>query len=169
MAGGADITASVDQSSLVAILAKVGEIKDKIDAATYEATKKSAEYLQSRAVHNFEGGHPYGFHHVGGAAPNTVSGFLQRSIIYKPITGAAGVYTTHEGPTAIYARVIELGAHITPTEKKYLSWFDAQYGVQRYEKEVTIPPHPYFIPAYRSLAERMDGIFYTALSTALEV
>lgn len=164
-----DIDIKVNKRSVTDLITALEEIKVKVDLATRRATEKSAQYLQARAVANFHGAHPVGWHHEGGNSPNTVTGFLQRSIIYSPITGSGGRYTTHEGPTAIYSRVIELGATITHQEAAYLSWFDAQMGVRRFVKEVTIPPRPYFTPAVTSLAARMPGIFATELEAALNV
>ena len=165
----ADIEIKVNDGSVAELIAAIEEIKAKVDSATKSATEKSAQYLQARAVANFHGAHPVGFHHVGGDKPNTVTGFLQRSIIYSPVVGGNGVYTTTEGPTAIYSRVIELGAHITHQEAAYLSWFDAQMGVRRFVKDVNIPPRPYFTPAYESLITHIEPIFATELAAALEV
>lgn len=142
--------------------------KARVSIATREATKASADALQRSARANFHGYHSPGFHHVGGSAPNIVTGNLQKSIVSSPVvqTGV-GRFATRVGPTAIYSRVIELGGYITPKEKRYLSWFDAQVGVQRFEKGVSIPPHPFFVPAAEAMPPKMYEIFLEAWTEAV--
>lgn len=153
------------------ITAAIERIKKQLDIATRDATKEAGEALQAAARRNFHGYHAFGYHHLGGDSPNTVSGDLQASIQFlTPVLSEGSArYSTKIGPTAIYGRVIELGATITPKEAKMLSWFDAQMGLRRFEDEVTIPPRPYFRPAVEDLPPRMTQIFYDAWSEALTI
>ena len=153
-----------------AVIAALEGIKKKLDPATRKATQQSGDELRRAARSNFVGWHAPGIHHVGGDQPNRVSGDLQQSIIALTPVSPMGPakYQTRIGPTAIYSRVIELGAHITPKEAKMLSWFDAEMGVRRYEKGVTIPPRPFFTPAALSLAPKMRAIFVTAWKDAID-
>lgn len=162
----ADITITIDGVSDVVAALEI--IKAKVDRATYVATDTSGRLLQSDARHNFQGAHAPGFHHIGGDKPNTVSGHLQGSIRFltPTIKIGPGEYSNRSGPTAIYSRVIELGARIDAKTAKYLHWFDAQMGVDRFKKSVVIPPYPYFIPARMSLAPKMQSIFYSNWSDA---
>lgn len=160
-----DINISFDGVS--AIVAELEALKSRMNRATEDATTKTGDRLRHTAILNFHGSHPPGFHHVGGDAPNIVSGNLAWSIVAPPsVNVGTGRYMTRVGPTAIYARVIEFGAHITPKERQYLSWFDAQVGTRRYLKEVNIPPHPYFTPAYEETPPQMRQIFSSAWERA---
>ena len=148
-----------------AVVTAIEALKSRLDIATRVATTKSGQTLQSKAVSNFRGTHTRVEHHLGGDSPNTVTGNLQRSIITRPtIHIGPGRYQSVVTPTAIYSRVIELGATITPTEKEYLSWIgiraDGSLG-RIYKKSVVVPPYPYFIPAYRSTALVMRNIYST--------
>lgn len=162
-----DIT--VKPRDISPILARIEEIKEKLKVATYEATKDSGDALQAAARRNFQGTHAPGFHRVGGDRPNTVTGHLAESIIFlQPVVAVGNAkYQTRIGPTAIYSRVIELGAHIDAKTAQYLHWFDAQMGVDRYKKSVDIPPYPYFRPAVEGMPLKMAAIFESAWREAL--
>ena len=151
-----------------ALIAALEAKKAAIDRATYEATDTSGRLLQSDARRNFSGAHAPGFWHTGGNQPNTVTGDLQASIRFltPTIKEGPGKYSNRSGPTAIYGRVIELGAHIDAKTAKYLHWFDVQMGVDRYKKSVDIPPRPYFTPSRMALPPKMQSIFYSAWSGA---
>lgn len=152
------------------LLAELDAVKNRIADATQRATTQTGQQLRTLAILHMHGSHPPGFHHVGGDAPNVVSGWLAESIIDPPaVAVGTGRYTTRVAPTAIYSRVIEFGAHITPTDRKYLSWFDAQYGVRRFRKEVNIPPHSFFRPARDEMPPKMRQIYVRRLTEALEV
>lgn len=159
---------TVKFEGLSPLIAAIEAIKPRLDAATREATKETGNTLERDARANFEGTHAPGFWHVGGDKPNTVSGNLQQSIIFlQPVTPQGpGRFATRIGPTSIYSRVIELGAHIDAKTTEYLHWFDAQYGVDRYKKSVDIPPRPFFTPARMTLGPKMEAIFYTAWKEA---
>ena len=149
-------------SGLSAIIAEIEALKGRIDTATRDATTKSGDRLKIDAILHFHGQHAPGAWHVGGDAPNFVSGYLASTIAAPPSvnTGTAR-YETQVGPTAIYSRVIEFGyVHLTPKDKQYLSWFDTQYGVRRYRKYVDIPPHPFFTPAFLEMPPQMTRIFH---------
>lgn len=156
-----DITVRIE--GLAPLLASLHSLKAREDAATRSATRDSGQRLVFDARSNFLGSHAPGFWHIGGARPNTVTGTLQASILSTSVVSTGpGRYSTRVGPHAIYARVIELGAHIDAKSAKYLHWFDAQHGVDRYKKSVDIPPRPYFVPAVSSLPSKMETIFYAA-------
>ena len=161
-----DITVKIDGVS--AVIARLEEIKRNIDSATRDGTQRAGETLQRDARANFQGVHGPGYHHGGGDRPNTVSGHLQGSIIFlNPVlSDGPGSYQTRIGPTAVYGRLIELGGTISPKAAGYLSWFDSQMGVRRFTKEVTVPPYPYFRPAWDTLAPKMERIFATAWTGA---
>ncbi len=161
-----DVTIKIDGVS--ALIAALEAKKTAIDRATYAATGESGRLLQSDARRNFQGSHAPGFHHIGGDKPNTVTGDLQASIRFltPTVKEGPGVYSNRSGPSAVYGRIIELGGHITPIAAKYLSWFDAQMGVQRFRKSVDIPPRPYFTPSRMALPPKMEAIFYRQWSGA---
>jgi hypothetical protein len=161
-----DIT--IRTGDVSATIAALEKIKKNVDGATRDATQRTGEALQSAARANFHGVHGPGYWHGGGDSPNTVSGHLQGSIIFlNPVIGGGGYYSTKIGPTAIYSRVIELGARISHKEASILAWFDAQSGHLTTKYAVTIPPYPYFIPASRDLPPKMHAIFATAWSGAI--
>lgn len=161
-----DITITI--SGAPALLAELQAIKGRLNNAVQDATTRTGQRLRQDAILHFHGSHPPGFHHVGGDAPNVVSGNLAWSIVAPPsVNIGAGRYTTRVAPTAIYSRVIEFGAVIHPVDRKYLHWFDAQYGVGRFRKEVRIPPHPFFTPARAELPPQARQIFSSALERAL--
>lgn len=153
---------SVRFEGVSALIAALEAKKNAIDRATHDATDQSGRLLQADARANFQGTHAKGWHHLGGDKPNVVSGDLQASIRFLTPTTKEGPakYSNRSGPTMVYSRTIELGGHITPVAAKYLSWFDAQMGVQRFRKSVDIPPRPYFSPARFSLEPKMSAIFY---------
>lgn len=160
-----EITVRID--GLGPLLASLEAVRSKMDVATHYATRTSGKQLQSDARHNFVGSHAPGWHHVGGANPNTVTGNLQASILSTPVVQTApGRYSTRVGPHAIYSRVIEFGAVITPKAAKFLSWFDAQEGRQQFHKSVVIPGRPYFTPAYATMPYKMETIFALAWKQA---
>jgi hypothetical protein len=76
-----------------------------------------------------------------GAPPARVTGFLGQSFKIAPATGGGLSATSLAGPTAIYARVQEVGARIVPVRAKFLHWVD--YGGPQYRKHVYVGPHPY--------------------------
>src|ERR1022692_1044617 len=156
-----DIT--VEITGVSDVVRALESMKLRIDAATRQATVKSGQTLQSKAVSNFRGTHAPGEWHVGGDSPNTVTGNLQRSITAWPVVHQGiGRYSIQVNPTAIYSRVIELGATITPKDKEFLSWIGvrADGSVGRiYKREVTVPPYPYFRPATKSTTLVMRTIY----------
>lgn len=85
------------------------------DNAVKEGVAKAAALTVKDVQANFEGSHKRGQPHVGGPKPNIVTGYLRRSVIMQPLvrTGPAS-YSTSVGPTAIYARAIELGLRQAP-------------------------------------------------------
>lgn len=82
----------------------------RIDQAGRGIASESLAVVERAAKGNFEGTHPPGFPHVGGAKPNIVTGHLRRSIRSTPVrkTGLAS-WEGEMGPTAVYGRRIELG------------------------------------------------------------
>lgn len=132
-------------------------VKARLDIATRQATIEAAQRLQSNAVSNFN----------VAPAPTTRTGNLQRSIKSSPVMQQGiGKYTIKVGPTAIYARIIELGGTITPKEAKMLSWISG--GKRVFAHSVTIRPHPYFEPAYVRTVGQLRPIFESAWRKALE-
>lgn len=94
------------------------------DNAVKESVAKAAALVVKTAQNNFQGTrHRVGHsiiprQHVGGDKPNVISGFLRRSIIMQPIVREGhSAYSTSVGPTAIYARAIELGLRQAPSIK----------------------------------------------------
>jgi hypothetical protein len=86
------------------------KVSAQADLASREVLAKSSAVVVAAAQGNFQGAHKRGKPHVGGAAPNVVSGDLRRSIRMEPIlrTGFAS-YMTSVGPHVIYGRRVELG------------------------------------------------------------
>jgi hypothetical protein len=86
----------------------------RINAGVELAGKRNVDdasaYLIREAMANFEGAHRKGEPHVGGKKPNVVTGNLRRSILANTAERLGpGRYSRDVGPTAIYARAIELG------------------------------------------------------------
>ncbi len=113
------------------------------DTAAKQVVARGAAQIEAAAKGNFAGTHSKGEKHVeatvgGHAAPNVVSGTLRRSITHEPIKryGVADFGTT-VGPTAIYARAVELGK--TPESAAY----------------------PYFIPAVKASEPKLAQIYET--------
>ena len=155
-------------------IAAIESLKARIEIATRQATVTAGNTLQKKAVENFVGTHAPGEWHVGGpgSKPNTVSGNLQRSITVWPVVHEGlAQYRIQVNPTAIYARLIELGGTVTPKSAQYLSWIgrrsDASWG-RIYKRRVTIAPHPYFEPAVRDTIAVMPRIFMTYWGGAIE-
>src|SRR5262249_15494731 len=88
----------------------------------------------------------------GRPGPNVITGTLRRGIVHEPITpwGLRG-WKTGVGPTVIYSRRIELGFH----------------GADRLGRVYNQPGYPYFVPAFRSLMRRAEGIYAKHWSAAL--
>jgi hypothetical protein len=82
----------------------------RADTAVREIVEKSSLLLVAAAQKNFSGSHRRGQPHVGGAAPNIVTGELRRSITADPVRkrGQAD-YATTVAPRMIYGRRVELG------------------------------------------------------------
>lgn len=90
--------------------AAVARLMDRIDDAGRAIAVESLAVVERRAKGNFEGSHPRGMPHVGGAKPNIVSGTLRRSIRQTPVRRAgAQAWAGSVGPTTVYGRRIELG------------------------------------------------------------
>jgi hypothetical protein len=83
-------------------------------------------------------------HHIGGdgSPPNRITGNLQRSVTTEMPRPAKGfrTYTAITGPTAIYARQLEMGGGRWKTGVKY----------------------PYVAPSYERMMPRVEGIFNEA-------
>ena len=171
MAGVAFIHGSIEGVSEA--ITALERIKSKVDEATLKATVTSGQILQRAAVDNFHGSHAPGEWHIGGSAPNTVSGNLQRSIkSWPPVSMGPAHYSVQVNPTAIYSRVIELGAHISAKHAEFLSWVgrraDGTWGLIQ-KRSVTIGPHPYLRPAVESMPPKMEQIFGDAWGDAWSV
>ena len=132
-------------------IAALEHMKTKVIVATRQATERSGSVLQATAVGEFN----------NGTAPNTRTGFLQRSIIAWPVVQQGpATYMVQVNPTAIYSRIQELGGTITPKERQYLSWVTD--GRRYFKKSVTLRPRPYLRPATESMVTKMPPIFYEA-------
>lgn len=113
---------------------------DKIVAEAAEVSKTVVSTAGADVVReaqaNFQGSHPKGKPHVGGAGPNVVTGNLRRSIRYTP-PERLGLfeYSTQVGPTAVYGRAVELG-----------------YAARN------MRPHPYFDPATKHALEQVTAV-----------
>lgn len=154
----------------------------RMEIATQQATVAAGDMLVTAAVKNFTGAHPAGFPHVGGTAPNTVTGNLQRSITADPIRSAGNHrYSVTVGPRAIYARLVELGGTITPKRGPFLVWTlgprpaspegwkaAQKAGLVRRARSVTVHPHPFFSPAYRSVVEKLPQLFASFWGKAID-
>jgi len=81
------------------------------DAAAREVVARTAALGETEIKNQFSGSHKKGQPHVGGAAPNIVSGTARRSVRADPITKVGlGEYMTQVGPRVAYGRRLELGA-----------------------------------------------------------
>jgi hypothetical protein len=76
-----------------------------------------------------------------GRPPARVTGWLGQSFVLTPARGSGLSASSLAGPTAIYARLQELGGRIVPVRAKFLHWVD--YGGPQYRKHVYVGPHPY--------------------------
>lgn len=105
------------------------------DMAARASTDDASAYLIREAMANFEGAHRKGEPHVGGKKPNVVTGNLRRSILADTIEKLRpGYYARDVGPTAIYARAVELG------------------------REGHSAAYPYFAPAVIQLRQYMPSL-----------
>lgn len=81
-----------------------------IDKASAAALLELAALAESKAKGNFQGSHARGKPHVGGAAPNVVTGNLRRSIQRTAVQRVGqGDYLTRVFPSTVYARAVEMG------------------------------------------------------------
>lgn len=106
-----------------------------MDLAARANVEQASAILIREAMSNFEGAHRRGEPHRGGPKPNVVTGNLRRSIQAQSlIHDGPGRYSREVGPTAVYARAIELGRE----------------GHNR--------AYPYFGPAAKTIRQRMPAI-----------
>lgn len=105
------------------------------ELAARASVNDASAYLIREAMANFEGAHSKGQPHVGGNKPNVVTGNLRRSILADSIeTLRPGYYARDVGPTALYARAVELG------------------------REGHSAAYPYFAPAVIQLRQYMPSL-----------
>lgn len=169
----ADAFITVNIEGVSDAIAALQHLKDKVRDATYSATYLAGTELKETAQRNFIGTHAPGAWHIGGSAPNTVSGDLKRSIRAWPVVSQGPArYMVQVNPTLIYSRVIELGGRISHEHAEFLSWIgqraNGSWGLIQ-KRTVTIRPHPYLRPATESMPPKMQVIYGNAWKRAWSV
>lgn len=107
-----------------------------------------------------------------GEPPARIGGALAASMEPTRDPGGDGVYSGRIGPTAVYARIQELGGTIVPRGHPYLSWLTlGDDGLMRrvFAHEVTLPPRPYLKPTVENSKDAVRDIFKTAWDDALDL
>jgi phage gpG-like protein len=94
------------------------------------------------------------------------SGNLMNSIQVRVSKATETQAEAEIGPTAIYARIQELGGIITPVKAKMLSWIDD--GVRIFVKLVRIPARPYLRPAVDEHIGDIEAAIETQLRKDIE-
>ena len=84
-------------------------------------------------------------------------GDLASSITRNPPSITTNTDSVIVGTNKVYARIHEYGGTIVPKVAKMLAW--KVNGQWVFAHKVTIPPHPYLIPAYEKVKERLSKIF----------
>jgi hypothetical protein len=126
-----------------AVLEKVA----RVDEGAKEIVAKASAMLIRAARANFVGSHARGTPTSAkpGEYPMIITGYARRSIISDKIhRQGIGAYYTHVGPTAIYARRLELGF---------------PEGVNAY---------PYFQPAVVSMVGPVDAMAHEVMKRKLK-
>jgi len=118
-------------------------LKLRMLAATEQAVADGAHLIQAAAMK----------HAAGRPGPNAVSGTLRRSIHVEGPTGEEGTYTARIGPSAIYARRIELG------------FMNMRDSLGRLYHQ---PPYPYMAPGLADADLEMNALFEERWGQALE-
>lgn len=110
--------------------------------AADEAVNFGVMLLVAATQNQFQGSHRQGAAHVGGAAPNIVSGDLRRSIVGDPVTHPRpGVAQSTVAPHMKYGRRVELGFT----------------GVDAAGRTFVQPPHPFFQPGVDAMTEKFGA------------
>jgi hypothetical protein len=125
------------------------EIKKNLGRVSRSRIVRKGRVVGHR-VKDGQGGWLRADHHIGGdgSPPNRITGNLQRSVttvMPKPQQGFRS-YTAITGPTAVYARQLELGGGRWKTPVKY----------------------PYVAPAYESVKPRVEDIFNAAFMRKMQ-
>lgn len=113
----------------------IAKLVTHADEVTASAIGEAAHIIEAETKAKFAGSHARGAGHVGGSEPNVVTGTLRRSIHVKGPTRSGAGWSADIGPSAIYARAIELGLHQAP-------------GVR----------YPYFAPGVRSAMPKVRAL-----------
>ena len=123
--------------------AALTEMGDKAQSAAKTIVTKSSAVLVKAEKQGFQGSHPRNMPHVGGSAPNVVSGDLRRFIRMDGVKQyGVAAYRANVGPSLVYARRIELGF----------------FGADRLGRKYHQPPFPYVKPATVTARPLMDQI-----------
>ena len=124
----------------------------KVDVAAREAVTKGGHLIEAKSKEQFSGAHAKGQPHVGGNAPNVVTGTARRSIHGDSITHIGfGTWQSLTGPSVVYGRRLELGFN----------------GVDALGRVYDTQGYPYMQPGFDEAKPELPRIFAEAWGAAL--
>lgn len=138
----------------------------RIATAAPDVARAMAEAYEDRVVkvELHEAAHPPGTwtNAPPGRPPAWVTGELARSMVITPLKRGGMEASNLIGPTAVYARIQELGGDIRPDHHRYLHW--VREGKDFWSQFVELPPRPYMRPALTAVIS--DGSLRRAAALA---
>lgn len=116
---------------------------ERAEEAARTIVAKASAVVVAAEMRGFQGSHSRNMPHVGGSAPNVVTGSARRSVKADPVRRyGVSTYGTQVGPRIIYARRLELGYR----------------GTDKRGRKYNQPAYPFVAPAIKETQPVLEAI-----------